>query len=408
MAAGHEVVVLDSLIAQVHGPNPVWPEAVSGAKCIVGDVRKTDELTELLVRERPQAIVHLAARVGVGQAEYEFDEYTSVNVMGTLSLLRAILRANDSLSSEQHIDGVRRLVVTGSMSAYGEGYWMCPKHAATRPIIRDPADLRSGRWAHRCPYPNCPHDALDTCLPLEEFAYQNVRGVYALTKREQEWYAHLFGDSHGLSVAVARLFNVYGPGQALSNPYTGVAAIFAAKCLKGERPIVFEDGQQLRDLVHVSDVAAALLGLVGDPVVKLALRAWSSGRLNGPFNVATGSATTVYAVAELAADILAPGLTPEVTGRFRVGDIRGCLGNWSRLQEAIGWAPRVLPEDGLPQLFRSFGDQHRAMLADVDLSVAQRELEARRLLTDAPAPDGEPDTDTGTGFQRDPTVWSKQ
>jgi dTDP-L-rhamnose 4-epimerase len=202
--------------------------------------------------------------------------------------------------------------------------------------------------------------------------------------------------SYGLSVAVPRLWNVYGPGQSLGNPYTGVAAIFAARCLAGLAPRVYEDGRQVRDLVHVRDVAAAFLALVGDSAVRLAMREWADPRRMGPFNVSTGHPTTVLRVAELACEVLAPELRPEVTGVYRAGDIRACLGSPERLHALTGWRPHVEPEVGLRELFEELRDRQNPPAPEsVEyLEEAHAQLERRGLVVetieDAPAtPDGE-------------------
>jgi dTDP-L-rhamnose 4-epimerase len=210
-------------------------------------------------------------------------------------------------------------------------------------------DLAVGRWDPRCPYDGCKEQL--SAVPIAEWSTLRPGGVYAATKRDQEDYTLLVAQSTGMSAAVCRFFNVIGERQALGNPYTGVAAIFAARCLAGVAPRVYEDGEQLRDFIHVSDVAAALSSLLGSPRLPAAMEHWSNPRLQGSFNVSTGVGSPVAAVAELACQILAPGLQPEITGDYRVGDIRACVGDPIKLMDATPWQPRVSALEALSTLF---------------------------------------------------------
>lgn len=369
IADGYEVTVLDSLVPQVHGTHepgwwPAWSVAAQGrgATHVRGDVRDREAVLQLLTDWRPDCVVHLAAEVGVGQAEVEIERYVDANVRGTAVLLDAILRANDSADDEE-ARGVRRLIVAGSMSAYGEGAWACATHGHVRPR-RSVVDLVEGRWDPRCPFAG--HEAAPCPTPelqpagTQEWAAHNPTGVYAATKRDQEDYALLVGANRGLSVAVPRFFNVLGPRQALRNPYTGVTAIFGARVRMGLRPRVYEDGRQVRDFVHVSDAAAAVVHLIGSWQLRRALRVWSDPAWVGPFNVGTGLATSVLDVAEAACvgvgnvlwlgDTGRPDVTPHVTGEYRTGDTRACVADPGRLT-SLGWSPRVSVADGLAALY---------------------------------------------------------
>lgn len=390
LAEGHEVAILDSLVEQVHGSHPVdaegrgpgegwWPEwcltpAWNRVHKCRGDVRDAALLTCLLESFRPDVIVHLAAEVGVGQAERAIERYVDANVRGTAVLLEAVLAANASLGEGER--GVRRLVVAGSMSAYGEGMWFCTEHGTVRQQRAD-SDVADHLWLPFCPHNGCKTPLQETLTP--EWASLRPAGVYAATKRDQEEYALLVGRSTGLSIAVPRFFNIYGPRQSLTNPYTGVVAIFAARCLSGLAPRVYEDGFQMRDFLHVSDAAAAVLALVGPPDLRSAAREWAGSAFTGVFNVGSGQGTTVLDVARLACEVLAPHLRPEVTGAYRVGDTRACVAEPKRLRESLGWAPKVEVKDGLRALFEGWKGSG-AVASDELLNAAHAEADAAGLI----------------------------
>lgn len=349
-----EVAILDSLVPQVH-PLGEWPAYLNPkiARRTRGDVRDARLVLEELNAWRPHAIIHLAAEVGVGQAEVEIERYVDSNVRGTAVLLEAILKSNQSISADDKLGGIRRLIVAGSMSSYGEGQWVCQKHGMVR-VTRSPADLLDGKWTPRCCYQDetgkpCAEGLL--AMPIPEWASLRPSGVYAATKRDQEDLSLLVGGARSLSVAVARFFNVYGPRQQPQNPYTGVAVGFGMRARAGLAPRVYEDGGQYRDLIHVSDVARAVWTLLGSWQLKAAIRLWQTPTYGGAFNVGTGQPATVLEIAEMACRIVADGeLKPEITGEYRTGDIRACVANPERLV-ALGWKPQVSAEDGLAQLY---------------------------------------------------------
>lgn len=431
MEQGYDVAILDSLVAQVHGEEAAatgdWPDWTleqvgRGLRNVyLADVRDRVQVATALSDFRPHVIVHLAAEVGVGQAEVEIERYVDVNVRGTAVLLEEVLKANDTVTDSD--DGIRRLVVAGSMSSYGEGLWECPVHGAQR-VTRSAEDLASGSWVPRCLGPAlegrpgaCEAPGPMTPIGLQEWASLRPSGVYAATKRDAEDLALLVARARGLSVAVCRFFNVYGPRQAIGNPYTGVCAIFAGRVLRKLAPRVYEDGGQLRDFVHVSDVAKAIAILCGSPETALAMRKWADPRAQGSFNVGTGIATSIWQVAQLACEELGtqlvtgaefvdgeikptatePLVKPEITGAYRVGDVRACLaashgpgGSPNRLG-ALGWSPEISPEgvEGLRALFRSW----RGQIPTGDLEAAHAQIEGAGLLhvpTAAPPEEDEP------------------
>jgi dTDP-L-rhamnose 4-epimerase len=297
------VRVLDSLVPQVHEG--------SGTADVVGDVRNPEVVKRAM--EGVDAVVHLAARVGVGQSMYEMAEYTSANSLGTAVLLEALAEKP-----------VRKLVVASSMSIYGEGLYR-----GGDPGERTREQLERREWDFPGLVP----------VPTPETKRPTLSSIYALTKYDQERACLVAGAAYGIPTVALRLFNVYGPGQALSNPYTGVLAIFAARLLNDRAPRVFEDGEQRRDFVSVHDVARAFaLALERDGADGLAV------------NVGSGASITVNALAELLARTLGKDVAPEVTGEFRFGDIRHCFADVSLAREALGFEPQVTLEAGIAEL----------------------------------------------------------
>lgn len=396
---GYHVTLLDSLVPQVHldGAWPDYTDRHGSLNRITADVRHRGILVDVLRTIRPQVVVHLAAEVGVGQAEYEIERYVDVNVNGTASLLQAILQANDDATTA---NGIGRLVVAGSMSSYGEGMWQCPVHGPMRPG-RAAADLIGGDWIPRCIEPEC-RAALE-CVPIPEWSSLRPAGVYALTKRDQEELALLVARSRGLSTAVARFFNVYGPRQQPSNPYTGVAAIFGSCARRGVSPQVYEDGLQVRDFIHVSDVVKALAVLIGDRHRGLAQRSWASAAYHGVFNVGTGYPTTILQVAKMACAVLARDIEPEVTGQYRVGDVRACIGDRERMRN-LGWEPQVRPEAGLRELFATYAALDLPTPPDAQGELLTRGLLHRAIIEDPTLPTGDPTLDDGTPERADPAA----
>jgi dTDP-L-rhamnose 4-epimerase len=313
---GYGVRVLDALTEQVHG-GVERPDYLSeDVELIVGDMRDRGLVREAV--DGADAVVHLAARVGVGQSMYELAEYVGANSHGTAILLEALLDRP-----------VRKLLVASSMSIYGEGAYE-PAPAAER----TKADLEARRWEPR----GANGEGL-TPLPTPETKPPANSSVYALTKYDQERMCLVFGDAYDVPTVALRFFNAYGPRQALSNPYTGVLAIFASRLLNGRPPLVYEDGAQRRDFVHVKDVARACV---------LALeRDGADGRA---VNVGSGRSVTVVEIARKLGDVLDVEIEPEVTGKFRTGDIRHCFADITLARELLGFEPQVELEDGMAEL----------------------------------------------------------
>jgi dTDP-L-rhamnose 4-epimerase len=335
LTRGYAVRAFDSLVEQVHrgaarlddgaarpDEEAARPEYLAGdVELVEGDVRDLDALRRALAGV--DGVVHLAARVGVGQSMYELAEYTAANTAGTGVLLQAILDRP-----------VRKLVVASSMSVYGEGAYETADGEPCAAPDRGVEELERGAWD--------PVDDLGRPLvpiPTPETKQPSLASIYALTKYDQERLCLIFGGAHGIPTVALRFFNTYGPRQALSNPYTGVLAIFASRLLNGKPPLVFEDGNQRRDFVSVADVARAC---------RLALeREEADGHA---INVGTGRDVSVLEVAAKLGAVLGVDVEPEVTGKFRAGDVRHCFADISRATELLGYAPLVDLEQGMEEL----------------------------------------------------------
>jgi dTDP-L-rhamnose 4-epimerase len=323
LARGYRVRALDNLSPQVHGPEAARPAYLHReVELIAGDVRDGQAVRRAL--QGVDAVYHLAAAVGVGQSMYEIEKYTSVNNMGTAVLLQALIERP-----------VERLVVASSMSLYGEGLYRAPDGRAAPGTERSLEQLKARDWELRSARgePLAP-------VPTPESKPPSLASIYALSKYDQERMCLMIGRAYSIPAVALRFFNIYGTRQALSNPYTGVLAIFAARFLNGAPPLVNEDGLQQRDFVSIRDVVQAC---------RLALEAPGAAGL--AFNVGSGQQYTIRGVAERMASVLGmEHLRPEITGKYRVGDIRHCFPDISLAREVLGYQPRVTLEAGLAEL----------------------------------------------------------
>jgi dTDP-L-rhamnose 4-epimerase len=407
LARGHQVRVFDNLEPQVHGglrEQGCWPDYTNpDAEYVLGDVRDREALRQAM--QSVDVIFHLAAVVGVGQSMYEIERYVDANTRGTAVLL-------DILANDATIRGrVRKLVVASSMSIYGEGKYECPVHGVVCPKLRSNEQLAARDWEMRCPVSDerpttnvrRPSPVLSeaegfvvdrsTCnlpltpLPTDEDKPLYPTSIYAITKKDQEEMCLAVGRAYGIPTVALRYFNVYGPRQALSNPYTGVAAIFSSRLLNGQPPVIFEDGLQSRDFVHVSDIVRANL---------LAMeRGEADYRV---FNVGTGRGLTILDVAKAliehlrmrderpmtndppSSSVAGPSSlvvgrqSPEIVHKFRTGDIRHCFADIGHIQ-ALGYRPKVRFEDGVAELV----DWVRSQRAVDGFEHARQELAQRKL-----------------------------
>jgi dTDP-L-rhamnose 4-epimerase len=273
--------------------------------------------------EGVDAVIHLAARVGVGQRMHEAASYTSTNGLGTAVLLEELVDSK-----------VEKLVIASSMSVYGEGMYVDTEGIPETGVVRTSDQLSHGDWE-----PRSQSGRPLTPVPTSEAKPPSLASLYALSKFEQERMALILGGAYRIPTVALRLFNAYGPRQALSNPYTGVLAVFASRLLNGKPPLIYEDGLQQRDFVSVYDVALAF---------RLALE---SDRTAGEvLNVGSGKASTVREIARGLALALRTNIEPEITGRYRAGDVRHCFADNARAELVLGYRPQVFLEDGLTEL----------------------------------------------------------
>jgi dTDP-L-rhamnose 4-epimerase len=342
LAHGHRVQVLDNLTPQVHGGGGRPEYLSSEVELRVGDVRDPDAVARAV--DGVDAVVHLAARVGVGQSMYELAEYTAANSLGTAVLLQALVDRP-----------VERLLLASSMSVYGEGLYRAADCSLVDGVERSRKQLERGEWELPGLEP----------VPTPETKQPTLASVYALTKYGQERLCLMFGSAYGVPATALRLFNTYGPRQALSNPYTGVLAIFASRLMNRRPPLVFEDGRQRRDFVSVFDVARAC---------RLALE---SDRAAGEvLNVGSGESTTVLDVAEKLAAILEIDVEPQALGKWRAGDIRHCFADITRARELLGYEPQVSLDAGM----RGLPEWLSGRVAVDHVDAATEELSSRGLL----------------------------
>jgi dTDP-L-rhamnose 4-epimerase len=332
LASGHEVRVLDNLDPQVHlGRETAPPYLNPQAEFVYGDVRDADLLARAL--QDIDVVYHQAAAVGVSQSMYRVRHYVEANCTGTASLLEVILSRRTQ---------VGLLVVASSMSVYGEGEYECSKCGVSYPEMRPAAQAGRQEWEHRCE--GCQGELRPR--PTRESKPLRPRSPYAISKRDQEELCLVVAQAHRLPAIALRYFNVYGSRQALSNPYTGLAVIFSSRLLSGRPPVVFEDGLQTRDFVHVSDVVRANV---------LALEATDA--IYQPINIGSGTPTTVLDVAQALARLLGSNVQPLVPGKYRAGDVRHCFADVARARSLVGFSAAVRFEDGLSELVSWLADQ---------------------------------------------------
>jgi len=326
ISRGHRVRVLDSIEPQVHGPGreppAYWNPAAELAR---GSV--TDPVVVARALEGIDVVLHHAALVGVGQSMYDIARYCQVNTGGAAILLEEIVKRRSR---------IRKVLVASSMSVYGEGAYQTQQGDARAPRLRGRDQLARGDWEMR----DTTTGAWLAPMPTPESKPLQPTSVYAVTKRDHEELFLTVGYAYRIPTVALRYFNIYGERQALSNPYTGVAAIFSARVLNGQPPVIFEDGKQSRDFVHVSDVIQAnVLALETDRADYQAL------------NIGTGRPTSVRQVADAILGALdARDLAPSVLGKFREGDIRHCYADITLARTLLGYEPRVSFADGMRQL----------------------------------------------------------
>ena len=344
---GNKVVVLDNFDPQVHqGKKPDYLN--KDAEYIEGDVRDEKALKKSL--SNVDTIFHLAAKVGVGQSMYEIKEYVDVNTLGTAFFWEYLINNKISL---------KKFIVASSMSIYGEGAYKCPSCGIVSPHLRSDEQLKSHKWEPVCP--SCGAEL--TSMGTDEEKKLLSTSVYAITKKDQEELSLSIGIGYKIPTVALRFFNVYGPRQSLSNPYTGACAIFSSRIKNDNSPLIYEDGLQTRDFVDVRDIAQAGVLVMNEPKADY-----------GYFNVGTGKAMTIKEIAQILAKLYGKDVKTEITNKYRVGDIRHCYSNIEKLKK-IGYSPKISLEEGLKNLVE-WGKTAEA----VDrVKEAAKELEKRKL-----------------------------
>lgn len=347
---GHEVTIFDNLEEQVHGKRKKPPSYVNkDAKFINGDVRNREKLRKAM--KGIEVIFHQAACVGVGQSMYEIEKYMSANTMGTANLLDILINESNK---------VKKLIIASSMSIYGEGAYFCKNCSIVYPALREEKQLKSRQWDMKCPKCNKKVEP----KPTGENKPLFPTSIYAISKRDQEEMSLAIGRAYKIPVVALRYFNTYGPRQALSNPYTGAAAIFSSRILNLKPPVIFEDGYQSRDFIHVSDIVQANILAMEKKEADYEV-----------FNVGTGRKLTVLALANILIKRLNFNGKPLVANKFSAGDIRHCYADISKIKEKLGFEPKLKFEEGVKDLIRWV----KAQKSEDFFEKAKKELEDRHL-----------------------------
>lgn len=346
---GYNVRILDNLEDQVHhGQAPKYLN--KKAEFIKGDVRDYNTLGKAL--KEIDAVFHLAAAVGVAQSNYQIKKYIDVNIDGIANLL-------DILVNTSH--QVKKIVTLSSMTGYGEGNYVCKKCSIVRPPLRDEKQLKKRDWNLYCP--NC--KSIVKPVPTDETAQDFPNSIYGLSKTVQQEMLFLLGKMYNIPTVVLRGFNVYGPRQSLSNPYTGVTAIFISRLKNNQPAVVYEDGLQTRDFVSVHDIVEGLV------------LAMENGKANYQmFNIGSGYGTTILEIAQILSKLLEKTGLISVNGEFRKNDIRHCFADTSKAKNLLGWKPKITLGEGLKELIE-WSEKEKA---DDKFSKAQKELQKKGLI----------------------------
>jgi len=323
----YEIIVYDNLEERVFGKIDSAPNYLNNnIKFIRGNVLDYDSFYSAI--KEVEVVIHLAAAVGVGQSMYQISNYINNNTMGTANLL-------DILVNKEH--NVEKLIVASSMSIYGEGKYECDSCGVKYPQFRKDDNLKKGKWEHYCT--DCNKELKP--IPTDEEKPLDSTSIYAMSKKHQEKMSLLIGKTYGINTTALRFFNVYGSRQALSNPYTGVCAIFSSNLLNGNSPMIFEDGLQTRDFISVKDICNSI-------ILSMKMKS-AEGEV---FNVGTGIATTIKNLAELLCEKINPNISPKILHTYRPGDIRHCIADISKIRSKLEFRPEVSLNNGIEQLIQ--------------------------------------------------------
>ncbi|MFH2068788.1 MAG: SDR family NAD(P)-dependent oxidoreductase [Candidatus Omnitrophota bacterium] len=345
---GHDVRIFDNLEPQVHqGKKPKYLNPA--AEFVRGDVRDYARLQKALAGR--EAVFHLAAAVGVGQSQYRVEHYVDTNIRGTATLFDILVNQKNK---------VGKIIVAASMSSYGEGLYRCKKCGVVKPGLRPEKQLIQKNWEPRCPECRSPLKPLAT----SEKTSFDCNSIYALTKKTQEETALILGKIYRIPTVSLRFFNVYGTRQSLSNPYTGVTAIFLSRLKNNRPPVVYEDGKQTRDFISSCDVCRALLLSLENKAADYEI-----------FNVGSGQPVQIDEIARVLAKTIRKNIEPKITKTFRKGDVRHCFADISKIKKKLGWQPTVSFEDGMQNLI----EWARKVPAEDRFLQAEGELAAKKL-----------------------------
>jgi len=345
---GHKVTIFDNLSPQVHKDGKIPDYISSDARFVNGDIRNYEELKKVVLDS--EVIFHKASAVGVGQSQYEIKHYTDVNEGGTANLLDIIVNNKTR---------VEKLIVAASMSSYGEGNYNCSECGTVRPALRVRCDTRE--WEPKCPKCSGCLEAIAT----DEMAAQYCNSIYSLSKKNQEDMCHIIGKTYDIPTVALRYFNVYGTRQSLSNPYTGVAAIFMSRIKNNNKPVIYEDGNQTRDFVSVHDI------------VKANILSMDKEEANfQTFNIGSGRATKIRDVAGIIAKFYGSSITPSITQTFRKGDVRHCFADISKARKKLSFEVSVPFDEGMVEL----AEWSKEAFSEDSFHIAHQELVSKGIV----------------------------
>ncbi|MBT4738127.1 MAG: SDR family NAD(P)-dependent oxidoreductase [Flavobacteriales bacterium] len=322
---GNNITVLDNLSEQIHGNGESFLFNKIKDKCtfIKGDVRDKNDWAHAIKNQ--EIIIHLAAETGTGQSMYEVEKYTNVNVIGTSHMLEILANSNHN---------VKKIIVASSRSIYGEGKYNCKTHGVQYPSKRREEDMKKGEFNPKCSMCNSTLNV----LPTDEQSKIHPSSIYGINKQQQEQMVMLMGESLSIAPVAFRYQNVYGPGQSLSNPYTGILSIFSTRILNGNDLDIYEDGEETRDFVYIEDaVDATILGMEKEE---------ANGNI---FNVGSGVSTRVLDVANTLKRLYNSEINITVSGKFRLGDIRHNCADLSKSKDILGFTPKYNFERGITE-----------------------------------------------------------
>jgi dTDP-L-rhamnose 4-epimerase len=351
---GFKVTILDNLSKQIHGKNQnstLYSSIKDIATFIKGDVCNKSDWQKALRNQ--DAVIHLAAETGTGQSMYEISRYNEVNILGTTHLL-------DILANENHT--IKKMIIASSRSIYGEGKYLCKNDGVVYPNQRQDIDMANGKFNLVCFKCNEPLQLLAT----DEHSKIHPSSIYGITKQHQEQMILLIGKSLNIPAVALRYQNVYGPGQSLNNPYTGILSIFSTRLLNGNGIDIYEDGQESRDFVFIDDVVSATI---------LALEKKKAN--NQIFNVGSGIATSVSEVANLLKSLYNSDIKISVSGKYRLGDIRHNYADLSKIRSELGFSPKFDFISGIT-LFVNWVKTQEVMEDKYEISI--QELESKGLI----------------------------